>query len=151
MILAFYQPDIPQNTGAIIRLAACMGAPLHIVEPCGFAFDPKQFRRVAMDYYDLATITRHASWEKFLAWRNDAKARLILLTTKADTRYTDFAFAPGDILLLGRESSGVPEPVRDAADAQIKIPMHEAARSLNVAVAAGMVLGEAMRQTRVVA
>ncbi len=144
MQLALFEPDIPQNTGSLIRLAACMGVPLHIIEPCGFPFDDKRMRRTAMDYFDLAQITRHTSWQKFAETK---KGRLILLTTRAEKSYAAFAFAPDDILLLGRESSGVPDHVREAADARIKIPIQKQARSLNVAQAASMVLGEALRQT----
>lgn len=146
MIISLFEPDIPQNTGSIIRLTACMGAKLHIIEPCGFPFDDKRLRRVTLDYYDLAEITRHRSWEKFLEWRQ--KRRIVLLSTRAEISYTQFSFAKDDILLFGRESSGVPQEVHDAADARIKIPMQNGARSLNVALAASMVLGEALRQTR---
>lgn len=145
MQLALFEPDIPQNTGTLIRLGACMGVPVHIIEPCGFAFGEAKMRRAAMDYFDFATITRHDSWKAFCDWRG--KQRLLLLSTHAATPYTDFAFAPGDILLLGRESAGVPDKVRAAATAQLKIPVREGVRSLNVAVAASMVLGEALRQT----
>jgi tRNA (cytidine/uridine-2'-O-)-methyltransferase len=147
MQLALFEPDIPQNTGSLIRLAACMNTPLHIIEPCGFPFDDKKIRRVALDYYDAANITRHISWHHFLDFRQTLDhARLLLLSTHAATPYTEFAFAPNDILLLGRESSGVPVHVRDTADARLKIPMREGLRSLNVALAASMVLGEAIRQ-----
>ena len=148
MLLALFEPDIPQNTGSLIRLAACMGVGLHIIEPCGFPFDDKRLRRVALDYYDLAAIMRHSSWQAFLDWRQMQQAgRLILLTTKASGCYTEFSFKEGDILLLGRESSGVPDFVHKAVDAGITIPMRGGARSLNVALAASMVLGEALRQT----
>lgn len=143
MILCLFEPDIPQNCGSLIRLAACMGVPLHIIEPCGFPFDDKRMRRVAMDYYDLAEIVRHVSWEKFRAAQ---KGRLVLMTTKASQPYTEFAFAADDILLFGRESSGVPDFVHAAADARIKIPVQAATRSLNLVQAASMALGEAMRQ-----
>lgn len=149
MHLALFEPDIPQNTGSLIRLAACMNTPLHIIEPCGFPFDDKRLRRVALDYYDAAKITRHISWHHFLDFRQTLPgARLLLLSTHAATPYTEFAFAPNDILLLGRESSGVPVHVRDTADERLKIPMREGLRSLNVALAASMVLGEAVRQTQ---
>jgi len=144
MQLALFEPDIPQNTGSLIRLAACMGTRLHIIEPCGFPFDDKRIRRAAMDYYDLADIVRHVSWKKF---REQKSGRLILLTTRAAQPYTEFTFAAEDILLLGRESSGVPDEVRRAADASVKIPIRREARSLNVALAASMVLGEGLRQT----
>lgn len=144
MILAAYEPDIPQNTGSLIRLSACLGVPLHIIEPCGFPFDDKRLRRVSLDYYDLAQLVRHASWGKFLSHRT---GRIVLLTTKASIYHTDYVFDPEDIILVGRESAGVPQPVHDAADARIKIPLAPGARSLNVALAAGMVLAEALRQT----
>ena len=144
MLLALFEPDIPQNTGSLIRLSACMGVGLHIIEPCGFPFDDKRMRRSAMDYVDLVAIVRHRSWQAFLDWNQGG--RLILITTKAKQCYTEFAFKKNDILLLGRESSGVPEEVRNAVDTGITIPMQPEARSLNVALAASMVLGEALRQ-----
>jgi tRNA (cytidine/uridine-2'-O-)-methyltransferase len=147
MQIALYEPDIPQNTGSLIRLSACMGTKLHVIEPCGFPFDVKQLKRVAMDYADLADITRHISWQAFLDFRRGKPGKLLLLTTRGDTYYTEQRFGKDDILLLGRESSGVPDHVRAQVDAQIKIPMHGASRSLNVALAASMVLGEALRQT----
>jgi len=145
MQLVAYQPDIPQNLGSLIRLSACMGVPLHIIEPCGFLLDDKRMRRAAMDYYDAAHITRHSSWERFLA-NLPEQARLVLLSTKASTTYTAFAYRPDDMLMLGRESSGVPVAV--AAHAHVLIPMQPGTRSLNVALAASMVLGEALRQIR---
>lgn len=149
MIIALFEPDIPQNTGSMIRLAACMNVPLHIIEPCGFPFDDKKIRRVALDYYDAATIVRHLSWHHFLDFcQTPPKKRLLLLSSHAATPYTEFTFAPEDILLLGRESSGVPTHVRDTADARLTIPMRPGLRSLNVALAASMVLGEALRQTQ---
>lgn len=149
MILALYEPDIPQNTGSLIRLAACMDVPLHIIEPCGFPFDDKKLRRVAMDYYDHAAIVRHISWQAFLGFAHGGNPkRVVLLTTQTPTPYTQFTYQPEDILLLGRESSGVPEAVKNSADARVTIPMNKTVRSLNVALAASMVLGEALRQTR---
>jgi len=145
MQLALYQPDIPPNTGTMIRLAACMNSPIHIIEPCGFPFGEKSFRRAGMDYIDQSLITRHASWEIFL--QNKGKSRLILLSTKAEKTYTDFQYQAGDILLLGRESAGVPEAVHKICDERIIIPMAKGTRSLNVALSAAMVLGEALRQT----
>ncbi len=144
MQLALYQPDIPQNLGAFIRMAACLGLPLHIIEPCGFPLDDRRMRRAAMDYYDRAQIIRHAQWAEFLAAK---KSRLILLTTRAAEPYTEIGYLPGDILLLGRESAGVPQEVHDAADLRVTIPMQSGCRSLNVALAAAMVAGEAVRQT----
>lgn len=149
MMISLFEPDIPQNVGSIIRLCACMDVPLSIIEPCGFPFDDKRIRRVALDYYDYAKLTRHASWQRFLEFCDRRKdTRVLLLSTHASTPYTQFAFMPGDILLLGRESMGAPDYVKERADAGLKIPMREGTRSLNVALAASMVLGEALRQTR---
>jgi tRNA (cytidine/uridine-2'-O-)-methyltransferase len=145
MRLALYQPDIPQNAGSLMRLCACLGVPLDIVEPCGFLLSDRNFRRAGMDYADQAQIRRHPSWDRFQADRGPG--RLILLTTRAAQPYTGFVFAPGDILLAGRESAGVPEEVHEAATARLLIPMRPGMRSLNVAQAAAMVLGEALRQT----
>jgi tRNA (cytidine/uridine-2'-O-)-methyltransferase len=142
--LALFEPDIPQNAGAIMRLAACMGAPLDLIEPCGFPLDDQRLRRAGMDYLDLLTLNRHTSWKAF---RAAASGRLILLTTKAEIRYSDFAFRDGDRIILGRESAGVPAAVHDAADARIRIPMQPGIRSLNVAQAAAIGLAEALRQT----
>jgi tRNA (cytidine/uridine-2'-O-)-methyltransferase len=142
--LALFEPDIPQNTGTILRLAACLGLTAHIIEPAGFPTSD----RAGMDYLDQVTIVRHATWAAFEAWRRGDGGRLILLTTRADTSYLDHAFHPGDILLFGRESAGVPEPVHQAADARLIIPMRAGLRSLNVAVTAAMAAGEAMRQAR---
>jgi tRNA (cytidine/uridine-2'-O-)-methyltransferase len=148
MRLALYQPDIPQNTGAMLRLAACFGLDVDVILPCGFLFDDRRMRRAGMDYIDQVSIRRHNSWENYLAARNTEpnSGRLVLLTTKATLAYTDFAFAPGDSLLVGRESSGVPTEVAAAADASLRIPMRAGLRSLNVAMAAAIVVGEAMRQ-----
>lgn len=144
MRLALYEPDIPQNTGALLRLGACLGLPVDIIEPCGFLLDDKRLRRAGMDYLDQVEMTRHTSWTAY----NRARAgRLVLLTTKGGTRYTDFAFRADDNLLLGRESAGVPEEVHGAADARLTVPLRPEARSLNVALAAAMVLSEALRQT----
>lgn len=144
MRLALYQPDIPQNAGAIVRLCACLGVPLDVIEPAGFLFTSRELARAALDYAPLAEVMRHASWAAFLERR---AGRLVLLTTRAGTAYTDFAFARDDVLLFGRESAGAPPEVHAAADARLRIPLRPEARSLNVAVAAGMVLGEALRQT----
>jgi tRNA (cytidine/uridine-2'-O-)-methyltransferase len=146
--LALYQPDIPQNTGTILRMAACLGVPVEIIEPAGFDVSDRNFRRSGLDYLDRAAIARHASWGRFEEWRREAALRLVLATTKAATRYVDFPFRPGDVILLGRESAGVPEEVHGAADARIVIPMDPGLRSLNIAVSAAMILGEALRQTR---
>lgn len=145
MHLALFEPDIPQNAGALIRLGACLGVPVDIIEPCGFLWSEAKLRRAGMDYIDHAEITRHSSWKSFQAAR--ARGRLILLTTKAAEPYTAFAFQPSDILLVGRESAGVPDEVHAAADARLIIPMCPGLRSINVALSAAMVLGEALRQT----
>jgi tRNA (cytidine/uridine-2'-O-)-methyltransferase len=148
MRIGLYQPDIPQNTGTIIRLAACLGMEIHIVEPAGFPTSDRSFRRAGMDYLDRATIVRHASWETFDGWRRRERARLVLFTTHATQSYLDHAFHPTDILLFGRESAGVPQEVHEAADARLVIPMQAGMRSLNVALAAAMAAGEALRQLR---
>ena len=145
MRLALFEPDIPQNLGAFIRLAACLGAPLDIIEPCGFPLDDKRIRRAAMDYVDLARIVRHASWQAFM--RDRAAGRLVLLTTSGAQRFPNVAFRTDDTLLLGRESAGVPAEVHEAANLRVRVPMQKASRSLNVALAAAMVLSEALRQT----
>lgn len=149
MRLALYQPDIPQNAAAVIRLAACLGVAVDIIEPCGFVLGDKRMKRVGMDYLARAEIVRHASWQRFQAARADAAdgGRLILLSTSGTVEYTRFGFAAGDTLMLGRESAGVPEEVRAAADMSVRVPMADGARSLNVALAAAIVLGEALRQT----
>ena len=144
MRIALYQPDIPQNTGTILRLGACFGVPVDIIEPAGFPWDDARLRRAGMDYRDLAQVTRHISWSAFRG--GHAPGRLVLLTTKAEFSHHKFSFAPDDILLLGRESAGVPEEVHQAVDARIRVPMVPEARSLNVAVTASLVLGEALRQ-----
>jgi len=146
MRIALFEPDIPQNTGTIIRTAACMGLSVDIIEPCGFVFSDRQFRRAGMDYLRHADVTRHLSWEDFLQSRDVLTSRLVLLSTHADMPYTSFNFESGDILILGRESAGVPDYVVDQSDARLCIPMADRTRSLNVAVAASMVLGEALRQ-----
>lgn len=145
MHLAAYQPDIPQNTGALIRLCASFGTPLELIEPFGFLWDEKKIRVSAMDYYDLVTLTRHASWDKFKS--HFVNQRIILLSTKASVPYTEFEFKHDDILLLGRESSGVPDDVHHGVYARVRIPLHPDARSINMAMAGGIVLSEALRQT----
>lgn len=146
--LALYQPDIPQNAAALIRLGACLAIGIDIVEPCGFVFSDRGFRRAGMDYLAQADYRRHASWDVFRKAMRDDNRRLVLLTRHGNMAYTDFAFAPDDVLLLGRESAGVPAEVRDAADAALRIPLKPGLRSLNVAQAGAMVLGEALRQTK---
>jgi len=145
MHIALYQPDIPPNTGTIIRMAACLEVQVHIIEPCGFPFGVKSFRRAGMDYIDQSKITRHQSWDDFLDAMGDH--RILLLSTKAADNYTEFKYQENDVLLLGRESAGVPDDVHDRADHRLIIPMSEGTRSLNIAMSAAMVLGEALRQT----
>jgi len=146
MRLALYQPDIPQNTGTLMRLAACLGVPLDIVEPAGFLLSDRRLKRAGMDYVRSLDLTRHPSWEAFQGAR-PRRSRLILLTTQAPLLYHRFVFEPEDILLVGRESAGVPDEVHAAADARVRIPLRSGLRSLNVALAAAIVLGEALRQT----
>jgi tRNA (cytidine/uridine-2'-O-)-methyltransferase len=147
MRIALFEPDIPQNTGTILRLAACLGVEAHIIGPAGFPVSDRAFRRAGMDYLDQVAIMRHTGWQAFEAWRATAGARLILLTTTAHVSYLDHAFRRDDVLLFGRESAGVPEKVHSAADARLVIPIREGLRSLNVAMAVAMAVGEAMRQT----
>ncbi|MHA1597336.1 MAG: tRNA (cytidine(34)-2'-O)-methyltransferase [Alphaproteobacteria bacterium] len=147
MRLVLFQPDIPQNAGTLLRTAACLGTPVDVIDPCGFVFSDRQLRRAGMDYLVDADITRHTSWESFVSSPERMGGRLVLLSTKARTVYTDFEFAGSDILMVGRESAGVPDDVFDACDCQVRVPMVAGARSLNVAIAASMVLGEALRQT----
>ena len=147
MQLALFQPDIPQNTGTILRLCACLKVAAHIIEPAGFPVSDRHFRRAGMDYLDQVAIMRHDSWSKFEQWRNDRGCRLILFTTKGPSPYLDYRFDAADILLFGRESAGVPDEVATAADARLVIPIQPGLRSLNVAMAAAMALGEALRQT----
>lgn len=144
--LALYQPDIPGNAGALMRLAACLDFELHIIEPAGFRLDDAALRRAGMDYRDKARLVRHVDWDAFEAWRRSEGRRLLLMTTKAETSLYAFAFHPGDIILMGRESSGVPDTVHAAADHRLTIPMAKDMRSLNMALSAAMVVGEALRQ-----
>ena len=144
--LALYEPDIPQNTGAILRLGACLDVAVDIIEPCGFVLDDRRLRRAGMDYLDLARMTRHVSWAAFIDDRR-GRGRLILLTTRGEDRLPGFRFQDGDTILLGRESAGVPQSVHEAADARVVVPMAEGARSLNVALAAALALGQAREQT----
>lgn len=144
MRLALYEPDIPQNTGTLMRLAACFNLPVDIIEPCGFVFNDQKMRRAGMDYLDIVDYTRHDSWDKFYAQH---QGRIVLLTTKGSELYHKFAFRNDDILLLGRESAGVPDFVHQAADARLRIPMRSDTRSINVAISGAIVLGEALRQT----
>lgn len=146
MRLCAFQPDIAPNLGAMIRLSACFAVPLDIIEPCGFPLSIKTLRRSAMDYADIADLVRHDSWDSFQEQR--ATGRLVLMTTKAEASIWDFSFRPDDTIMVGRESAGVPADVDQACDARVRIPMSGAARSLNVAMCAGMALSEALRQTR---
>lgn len=144
MRIALFEPDIAANTGTIIRLGACMGVAIDIIEPCGFPFGDASLKRAGMDYLPRARLDRHASWTAF---RGKLQGRLIVATTKAAVAYTDFAFESADTLLFGRESAGVTDEVVKAADGLVRVPMAKGLRSLNVAVTAGMILGEALRQT----
>lgn len=151
MRLALFQPDIPQNTGTLMRLCACVNLPIDIIEPCGFIFNEKAMRRAGMDYLNMVDYRRHDSWTDFLKYREEHPqeyGRLVLMTTHASIPYTDFEFQDNDIILMGRESAGVPEEVHQTAEARLVIPMNEKARSINVAVSAVMVIGEGLRQTR---
>ena len=145
--LVLYQPDIPQNTGTILRLAACLDVTVHVVEPAGFPLSDHALKRAGMDYLERVTLHRHVTFEAFEAWRGAQERRLVLLTTAGSEPYHRFDFRKDDLLLLGRESAGVPPAVHDTADARLIIPLTPGMRSLNVAVAGAMVLGEALRQT----
>jgi len=145
--IALYEPDIPPNTGTVLRLCACLGIEAHIIEPAGFAISDRAFRRAGLDYLDAVTLTRHASWRDFAAWRVAAGRRLVLFTTAARLSYLDYRFAADEILLFGRETAGVPQQVHAAADARLVIPIQPGLRSLNVALAAAIAAGEALRQT----
>jgi tRNA (cytidine/uridine-2'-O-)-methyltransferase len=147
MQIALFQPDIPQNTGTILRLCACMDVAAHIIEPAGFAISDRHFRRAGMDYLDQVNWTRHDGWASFERWRKQGGHRLLLFTTRGATPYLDFRYEVSDILLFGRETAGVTQAVMDAADARLVIPIKTGLRSLNVAMAAAMALGEALRQT----
>lgn len=144
--IALFRPDIPQNVGAMMRLCACMGVPLNIIEPCGFPWDERKFKRTAMDYLSHVEYTRHTSWDSFIEQKQGL--RIILMTSHAETGYTDFQFQKGDILLAGQESKGAPDHIHEHADARITIPMHGPVRSLNIVNATSMIIGEALRQTK---
>lgn len=147
MRIALYQPDIPQNTGTILRLGACLGIEAHLIGPAGFPTSDRAFRRAGMDYLDAVAIVRHRSWRDFESWRRDARHRLLLFTTSGGLSYLEHRYRGDDILLFGRESAGVPPEVHAAADSRLVIPMRPGLRSLNVAVAAAIAAGEALRQT----
>ncbi len=144
--IALYEPDIPQNTGTVLRLCACLGLEAHIIEPAGFPSSDRAFRRAGMDYLDAVALTRHGSWQEFEAWRRRQCHKLVVFTTAAAVSYLDYRFQPNDVLLFGRESAGVPQAVHASADARLVIPMRPGLRSLNVAIAAAMAAGEALRQ-----
>jgi tRNA (cytidine/uridine-2'-O-)-methyltransferase len=146
MRIALYEPDIPQNAGTILRLCACVGIEAHIIEPAGFPVTDRAFRRAGMDYLDQVTIVRHASFSTFDDWRRGAELRLVLMTTAAEHSYLDHAFSERDVVMFGRESAGVPEAAHRAADVRLRIPIRAGLRSLNVAIATAMVVGEALRQ-----
>jgi tRNA (cytidine/uridine-2'-O-)-methyltransferase len=147
MRIALYEPDIPQNTGTILRLCACLGVEAHIIEPAGFPVTDRAFRRAGMDYLDQVSIVRHGSFTAFDDWRRRERLALVLITTAAETSYLDHAFRDDQVILFGRESAGVPEAVHQAADVRLRIPLRAGLRSLNVAMAVAMVAGEALRQT----
>jgi len=147
MRIALYQPDIPQNTGTILRMCACLGVEAHLIGPAGFPTSDRAFRRAGMDYLDAVTLVRHAAWNDFERWRQGGRHRLVLFTTGATQSYLDFGYAADDVLLFGRESAGVPAEVHRTADARLVVPMRLGLRSLNVAVAAAIAAGEALRQT----
>jgi tRNA (cytidine/uridine-2'-O-)-methyltransferase len=147
MRIALFEPDIPQNTGTILRLCACLGIEAHIIGPAGFPTSDRAFRRAGMDYLDAVAILRHTSWQDFEGWRREAGARLVLFTTTATQSYLDYAYRPDDVLLFGRESAGVPQDVHGAADARLVVPMRSGLRSLNVAMTVALAAGEALRQT----
>lgn len=146
--IALYQPDIPGNTGTILRLAACLGFGVDIIEPAGFDISDRNLKRAGMDYLSAVALTRHVNWGRFEDWRATSGRRLVLASTKAAGRYTDFAFHDNDILLFGRESAGVPDHVHETADSRILIPMLEGQRSINLAMSVAMISGEALRQTQ---
>lgn len=145
--LALYQPDIPQNTGTMLRMAACLGLAVEIIEPAGFDVSDRHLRRSGLDYLDHVPITRHRSWAAFEAWRRESALRLVLATTTGALPYAEFAYGADDCILMGRESAGVPEAVHAAADARVVVPIRPGLRSLNVAVCAAMICGEALRRT----
>ncbi|HKS85975.1 MAG TPA: tRNA (cytidine(34)-2'-O)-methyltransferase [Pseudolabrys sp.] len=147
MRIALYEPDIPQNTGTILRFCACLGVEAHIIEPAGFPVTDRAFRRAGMDYIDHVALTRHDSFTAFEAWRARERLVLVLLSTRAERSYLDYSFSPNQVLLFGRESAGVPEAVHERADVRLRIPMQPGLRSINVAMTAALVTGEALRQT----
>ena len=147
MRVALYQPDIPQNTGNIFRLGACLGVSVDIIEPTGFIFDDKKFKRSAMDYIDHIDYKRHIDWQHFYDWSLEKKYRLILMTTKTKQSFYRFKFHSSDILLFGRESAGVPDNIHQIVNQRLTIPMKEGVRSINLSSSVALVLGEGLRQT----
>jgi tRNA (cytidine/uridine-2'-O-)-methyltransferase len=147
MRIALYEPDIPQNTGTILRLCACLGIEAHIIEPAGFPVTDRAFRRAGLDYLDQVALVRHGSFETFETWRTRERLSLVLFSTRAERSYLDHVYRTDQVLLFGRESAGVPDSVHRAADARLRIPMQPGMRSLNVAIAAAIVASEALRQT----
>ncbi len=145
--LVLYQPDIPGNTGTLMRLAACLDFHIHIIQPAGFRLDDTNLKRAGMDYLELAKLVRHSSWQNFETWRNRENRRLLLLTTSGSEKHINIKYQQSDLIMLGRESSGVPDFVHDAANHSVLIPMHKQARSINIALSGAMVMGEALRQT----
>ena len=144
--LALYQPDIAQNTGTLLRFGACLNVPVHVIHPAGFALTDRGLKRAGLDYLERASLTEHDDWSAFRDWQTGANSRLIALTTRAEERYCDFSFRPGDVLLLGRESAGLPQSVHQCADHRLSVPQAEGTRSLNMAVAGAIVAAEALRQ-----
>lgn len=144
--LALYQPDIPQNAGSLLRLAACLSFPVEVIEPCGFLWDEKRMRRAGMDYLDKVRVQRHSSWPVFWNWTKEEGRRVVLLSTKASERLDRFAFSASDVIMVGRESAGVPDSVADTVQARVRIPLAPGVRSLNVALAASIAMAEALRQ-----
>ena len=148
MRIALFQPDIPQNTGNIFRLGACLGIEIDIIEPTGYIFDDKRFKRSSMDYIKYINYQRHLDWDTFLAWTKKNNYRIILLTTKSSKKYTEYSYKKNDILLFGRESAGVPEFVHEKVDEKLTIPMINGVRSINVSSSVAMIVGEACRQLK---
>ena len=148
MRIALFEPDIPQNTGNIFRLGACLGVSVDIIEPAGFVIDDKRLKRASMDYYEYLDLTKHLSWEKFYEWSKENSYRLILLTTKSTKSYYDYRYQPNDIILFGRESAGVPEYVHETVDERLTIPMIKGPRSINLSSSVSIVAGEMIRQLK---
>ena len=150
MKIALFEPDIPQNAGNIFRLGACLGIPIHIIEPAGFVIDDKKLKRASMDYYEYLDLTKHISWEKFYQWSKENSYRLVLLTTKSKKNFYSYDFQENDILLFGRESAGVPDKVHSVVNERLTIPMITGPRSINLSSSVAIVAGEAMRQLKLI-